>query len=47
VSIVLMAVPGAPVMDTVTQEQVRDCGFRDPSGNRVRLTQLADVGALN
>jgi hypothetical protein len=20
-----------------------DCGFRDPSGNSVRLTQLADV----
>ncbi|ANE80174.1 glyoxalase [Mycobacterium adipatum] len=90
VSIVLMAVPGPPVMDTATQEQVReltakgfagtvflttedcqatfeelrsrgvefteephampygiDCGFRDPSGNSVRLTQLADVSAFN
>ena len=90
VSIVLMAVPGPPVMDAATQEEVRnltakgfagtvflttedcqatfeelrsrgvefteephqmpygiDCGFRDPSGNSVRLTQLADVGALN
>lgn len=89
VSIVLMAVPGPPVMDATTQEQVReltakgfagtiflstddcrasfeelrsrgvefteeptempygiDCGFRDPSGNSVRLTQLADVSAL-
>jgi uncharacterized glyoxalase superfamily protein PhnB len=90
VSIVLMAVPGPPVMDAATQQEVRnltakgfagtiflttedcqatfeelrsrgvefteephqmpygiDCGFRDPSGNSVRLTQLADVGALN
>jgi uncharacterized glyoxalase superfamily protein PhnB len=90
VSIVLMAVPGPPVMDAVTQQEVRnltakgfagtiflttedcqatfeelrsrgvefteephqmpygiDCGFRDPSGNSVRLTQLADVSALN
>lgn len=90
VSIVLMAVPGPPVMDAATQEQVReltakgfagtvflttqdcrasfeelrsrgvefteephempygiDCGFRDPSGNSVRLTQLADVSAFN
>lgn len=90
VSIVLMAVPGPPVMDAATQEEVRnltakgfagtiflttedcqatfeelrsrgvefteephqmpygiDCGFRDPSGNSVRLTHLADVGALN
>jgi predicted enzyme related to lactoylglutathione lyase len=89
VSIVLMAVPGPPVMDAATQEQVReltakgfagtiflatedcrasyeelrsrgvqfteephempygiDCGFRDPSGNSVRLTQLADISAL-
>jgi uncharacterized glyoxalase superfamily protein PhnB len=87
VSIVLMAVPGPPVMDEVTREQVMevvakgfagtvflttddcqatydemksrgvefteephempygiDCGFRDPSGNSVRLTQLADIG---
>jgi uncharacterized glyoxalase superfamily protein PhnB len=86
VSIVLMAVPGEPVMDEATKKQVIDltakgfagtvflttedcqatyekmksrgvefteephqmpygidCGFRDPSGNSVRLTQLADV----
>jgi uncharacterized glyoxalase superfamily protein PhnB len=86
VSIVLMAVPGEPVMDEPTRKQVLDltakgfagtvflttqdcqksyeemkargvefteephempygidCGFRDPSGNSVRLTQLADV----
>lgn len=85
VSIVLMAIPGQPVMDEVTQKQVAelmakgfagtvflttqdchatyaemksrgvefteephempygiDCGFRDPSGNSVRLTQLAE-----
>jgi uncharacterized glyoxalase superfamily protein PhnB len=85
VSIVLMAVPGEPVMDEATKKQVLDltakgfagtvflttedcqatyeklkargvefteephqmpygidCGFRDPSGNSVRLTQLAD-----
>lgn len=90
VSIVLMAVPGPPVMDAATQQEVRnltakgfagtiflttedcqatfeelrsrgvefteephqmpygiDCGFRDPSGNSVRLTQLADMSALN
>ena len=90
VSVVLMAVPGPPVMDAATQQEVRnltakgfagtiflttedcqtsfeelrsrgvefteephhmpygiDCGFRDPSGNSVRLTQLADVSALN
>ena len=84
VSIVLMAVPGEPVMDAVTRKQVQeltakgfagtvflttediqsdyedmtargveftepphqrpygiDSGFRDPSGNSVRLTQLA------
>ena len=83
VAIVLMAVPGAPVMDDATAQQVReltakgfagtvflttedvradydtlksrgvefteapeerpygiDCGFRDPSGNHFRLTQL-------
>ena len=88
VSIVLMAVPGPPVMDEATRKQVLDvvakgfagtvflttencqatydelkargvefteephempygidCGFRDPSGNSVRLTQLADVTA--
>jgi uncharacterized glyoxalase superfamily protein PhnB len=85
VAIVLMAVPGAPVMDEETAEQVRaltakgfagtvflttedvradyealkargvefvdeleerpygiDCGFRDPSGNHFRLTQLTE-----
>ena len=84
VAIVLMAIPGAPVMDEQTAEDVRalmakgfagtvflttddcrasyedlrsrgvefveapeerpygiDCGFRDPSGNHFRLTQLA------
>ncbi len=89
VSIVLMAVPGPPVMDSATQQQVReltakgfagtiflttedcqasydelkargvefteephqqpygvDCGFRDPSGNSVRLTQVADMSAF-
>ena len=86
VSIVLMAVPGAPVMDDATQSQVLDvvakgfagtvflttddcqasyeeltargveftdapfeapygidAGFRDPSGNSIRLTQLAEL----
>jgi uncharacterized glyoxalase superfamily protein PhnB len=86
VSIVLMAVPGEPVMDEATKQQVLDltakgfagtvflttedcqasyrqlkargvefteephempygidCGFRDPSGNSVRLTQLAEI----
>ena len=85
VSIVLMAIPGAPVLDAETKEQVEtlmakgfagtvflttddvrgdyeelaargvefteepesrpygiDAGFRDPSGNRFRLTQLAE-----
>ena len=85
VSIVLMAVPGEPVMDATTRDQVLnlvakgfagtvflttdncqatyerlkargveftqepqqmpygiDCGFRDPSGNSVRLTELAE-----
>jgi uncharacterized glyoxalase superfamily protein PhnB len=88
VSIVLMAVPGEPVMDEPTKKQVLDltakgfagtvflttedcrasyqelaargvefteephempygidCGFRDPSGNSVRLTQLSEVPA--
>ena len=83
IAIVLMAVPGAPVMDDDTAEEVRslmakgfagtvflitddvrteyetlkargvefseppeerpygiDCGFRDPSGNSIRLTQV-------
>ena len=86
VAIVLMAIPGAPVMDESTAEDVRalmakgfagavflvtddcqkayeelsargveftdtpeqrpygiDCGFRDPSGNTFRLTQLPDA----
>jgi uncharacterized glyoxalase superfamily protein PhnB len=86
VSIVLMAIPGAPVMDPDTAEQVKalmakgfagtvflttedcraayeelkargvefteapeerpygiDCGFRDPSGNALRLTEVRDI----
>jgi uncharacterized glyoxalase superfamily protein PhnB len=89
ISIVLMAIPGAPVMDAETAEQVRtlmakgfagtvflttddcqaayeelsargvefneppeerpygiDSGFRDPSGNSIRLTQLQEVAAV-
>jgi uncharacterized glyoxalase superfamily protein PhnB len=89
ISIVLMAIPGAPVMDAETAEQVRtlmakgfagtvflttddcqasyeeltargvefneppeerpygiDSGFRDPSGNSIRLTQLQGVAAV-
>jgi predicted enzyme related to lactoylglutathione lyase len=85
-SIVLMAIPGPPVMDPETAEQVRDLmakgfagtvflttddcqasyeelvkrgvefteppeprpygidsGFRDPSGNSIRLTQVLDL----
>jgi catechol 2,3-dioxygenase-like lactoylglutathione lyase family enzyme len=85
VAIVLMAIPGPPLMDGETSAQVRelmgkgfagtvflttddcqksfeemkgrgvefteapeqrpygiDCGFRDPSGNSIRLTQIAD-----
>jgi len=88
VSIVLMAVPGPPVMDETTRSEVLnvvakgfagtvflttddcqatyekmkargvefteephqmpygiDCGFRDPSGNSVRLTQRIDIAA--
>jgi uncharacterized glyoxalase superfamily protein PhnB len=88
VAITLMAIPGPPVMDEETAEQVRnlmakgfsgtvflttedvrseyeqlkgrgvefteepeerpygiDCGFRDPSGNSVRLTQPSQVVA--
>jgi len=87
VAIVLMAIPGAPVMDEATADQVRelmgkgfagtvflttddcqasyeelkargvefteapeerpygiDCGFRDPSGNSFRLTQITAEG---
>jgi uncharacterized glyoxalase superfamily protein PhnB len=86
ISIVLMAIPGPPVMDDSTAEQVRDlmgkgfagavflttedcqadyeqlssrgveftetpeerpygidAGFRDPSGNAIRLTQVRDL----
>jgi catechol 2,3-dioxygenase-like lactoylglutathione lyase family enzyme len=86
VAIVLMAIPGEPVMDETTREEVRalmgkgfagavflttddvrseharlvaqgveftdepqerpygiDCGFRDPSGNHFRLTQLVEM----
>jgi uncharacterized glyoxalase superfamily protein PhnB len=85
IAVVLMAIPGAPVMDAGTQEEVRnlmskgfagtvflttddisasyeelrargveftetpeerpygiDSGFRDPSGNSIRLTQITD-----
>jgi uncharacterized glyoxalase superfamily protein PhnB len=88
VAIVLMAIPGPPVMDAGTADQVRDLmgkgfagtvflttedvrsdyetlkargveftelpeerpygidtGFRDPSGNSFRLTQLTEIGA--
>ena len=89
VSVVLMAIPGPPVMDAETAEQVRslmakgfagtiflttddahasyeelkgrgvefteapeerpygiDSGFRDPSGNAIRLTQVRDLAEL-
>jgi catechol 2,3-dioxygenase-like lactoylglutathione lyase family enzyme len=89
ISIVLMAIPGPPVMDAETAEQVRtlmakgfagtvflttddcratyeeltargvefteppeerpygiDAGFRDPSGNSLRLTQLREMAAV-
>jgi uncharacterized glyoxalase superfamily protein PhnB len=88
-AIVLMAIPGPPVMDEETNEQVRelmskgfagtvfletddcqdsyeklrargvefheapeerpygiDSGFRDPSGNNIRLTQVRDLAEL-
>jgi predicted enzyme related to lactoylglutathione lyase len=88
-AVVLMAIPGAPVMDAETGEQVRDLmgkgyagtvflstddcqasyeelkargvefteppeerpygidsGFRDPSGNSIRLTQVRDLAEL-
>jgi uncharacterized glyoxalase superfamily protein PhnB len=88
-ALVLMAVPGPPLMDTETAEQVRDltakgfagtlflttddcqrsyrdltargvefveapeerpygidAGFRDPSGNSVRLTQVREMTAV-
>jgi uncharacterized glyoxalase superfamily protein PhnB len=89
VAIVLMAIPGPPVMDADTADQVRnlmakgfagtvflttddvhssyeelrsrgveftdelqerpygiDSGFRDPSGNSIRLTQVRDLASL-
>jgi uncharacterized glyoxalase superfamily protein PhnB len=89
VSIVLMAIPGPPVMDAETAKQVRDLvakgfagtvflttedcrasyeelkgrgvefselpeerpygidsGFRDPSGNSIRLTQVRELSAI-
>jgi uncharacterized glyoxalase superfamily protein PhnB len=89
-AIVLMAIPGPPVMDGETAEQVRtlmakgfagtvflttddcraayeelkgrgvefveppeerpygiDAGFRDPSGNHLRLTQVRDLASLS
>jgi uncharacterized glyoxalase superfamily protein PhnB len=89
VSIVLMAIPGPPVMDAETADQVRnlmakgfagtvflttddvradyeqlksrgveftedlqerpygiDSGFRDPSGNSIRLTQVRDLATM-
>jgi uncharacterized glyoxalase superfamily protein PhnB len=89
IAIVLMAIPGPPVMDEETAEQVRvlmakgfagtvflatddcraayeqlrdrgvefveppeerpygiDSGFRDPSGNHLRLTQVRELAAL-
>ena len=90
ISIVLMAIPGPPVFEPETAEQVKtlmgkgaatgiflttddcrasyeelrargvefvdepeerpygiDCGFRDPSGNHFRLTQLVEVAAAS
>jgi len=89
IAVVLMAIPGEPVMDGETAEQVRtvmakgfagalflttddcvasyeelkargveftdapeerpygiDCGFRDPSGNALRLTQVREIAAV-
>ena len=89
VSIVLMAIPGPPIMDAATAEQVRtlmakgfagtvflttddcqasyeelkgrgvefseppedrpygiDSGFRDPSGNSIRLTQVRELATV-
>ena len=88
-SVVLMAIPGEPVLDGETAEEVRtlmgkgfagtvflttddcqasfealrdrgvefteepserpygiDCGFRDPSGNHLRLTQVREIAAI-
>jgi uncharacterized glyoxalase superfamily protein PhnB len=89
VSIVLMAIPGPPVFEPETAEQIKDlmakgvgatvflttddcrasyeelkdsgvefveppeerpygidCGFRDPSGNHLRLTQVKEIAAV-
>jgi uncharacterized glyoxalase superfamily protein PhnB len=89
IAVVLMAIPGPPVMDPDTAEQVKtlmgkgfagtvflttdnvrdsyeelkgrgvefseepeerpygiDCGFRDPSGNSFRLTQVTDLASV-
>jgi predicted enzyme related to lactoylglutathione lyase len=89
IAVVLMAIPGPPVMEAETAEQVRDLmgkgfagtiflttddcqasyeelkgrgvefveepeerpygidsGFRDPSGNNIRLTQVRDIAAV-
>jgi predicted enzyme related to lactoylglutathione lyase len=89
ISIVLMAIPGPPVMDDATAEEVKslmakgfagavflttddcqasyeelkargvefteepeerpygiDCGFRDPSGNAFRLTEVREIAAV-
>jgi uncharacterized glyoxalase superfamily protein PhnB len=89
IAVVLMAIPGEPVMDAETGEQVRavmskgfagalflttddcrasyeelkgrgveftdapeerpygiDCGFRDPSGNALRLTQVREIATV-
>jgi uncharacterized glyoxalase superfamily protein PhnB len=89
IAVVLMAIPGPPVMDADTAEQVRslmakgfagtvflttddcraayeelkgrglefteepedrpygiDCGFRDPSGNSLRLTEVRELSAV-
>jgi uncharacterized glyoxalase superfamily protein PhnB len=89
IAVVLMAIPGEPVMDAESAEQVRtvmskgfagalflttedcvasyeelkargveftdtpeerpygiDCGFRDPSGNALRLTQVREIAAV-
>jgi catechol 2,3-dioxygenase-like lactoylglutathione lyase family enzyme len=60
-AITLMAIPGAPVMDSETAEELKargvefteepeerpygiDSGFRDPSGNSFRLTQVTLAG---
>ena len=61
IAIVLMAIPGPPMIDAGTSEEMSargaevtekpnqqpygiDCGFRDPSGNSVRLAQRSPMG---